>query len=180
MNEFFVSGLVDGEHIVGLTISFEDIDAYLIYATTLGKVGAVSLDFKRTSNIVQIEGNDEVATPSHFISNSIAFDGDNGGIYACTSKSMIKLNWNGVKKTISNSWRTDYGDGADDWHWGRLGPGCGTSPTIMGPSGKPEYVVITDGENPMNIRFYNVHSGKEVGKHTVSFGGATGGNSTTG
>lgn len=180
VNEFFVTGLVEGEHIVGLTISFEDNDAYLIYATTLGKVGAVSLDFKRTSNTVQITGNDEVALPSHFISNSIAFDGDNGGIYACTSKSMIKLNWNGVKKTISNSWRTDYGDGADDWHWGRLGPGCGTSPTIMGPSGKPEYVVITDGENPMNIRFYNVHSGKEVGKHTVSFGGATGGNSTTG
>jgi len=180
VNEFFVTGLVDGEHIVGLTISFEDNDAYLIYATTLGKVGAVSLDFKRTSNTVQITGNDEVTIPSHFISNSIAFDGDNGGIYACTSKSMIKLNWNGVKKTISNSWRTDYGDGADDWHWGRLGPGCGTSPTIMGPSGKPEYVVITDGENPMNIRFYNVHSGKEVGKHTVSFGGATGGNSTTG
>jgi len=180
VNEFFVTGLVEGEHIVGLTISFEDNDAYLIYATTLGKVGAVSLDFKRTSNTVQITGNDEVTIPSHFISNSIAFDGDNGGIYACTSKSMIKLNWNGVKKTISNSWRTDYGDGADDWHWGRLGPGCGTSPTIMGPSGKPEYVVITDGENPMNIRFYNVHSGKEVGKHTVSFGGATGGNSTTG
>jgi len=180
VNEFFVTGLVEGEHIVGLTISFEDNDAYLIYATTLGKVGAVSLDFKRTSNTVQITGNDEVTVPSHFISNSIAFDGDNGGIYACTSKSMIKLNWNDVKKTISNSWRTDYGDGADDWHWGRLGPGCGTSPTIMGPSGKPEYVVITDGENPMNIRFYNVHSGKEVGKHTVSFGGATGGNSTTG
>ena len=180
VNEFFVTGLVEGEHIVGLTISFEDNDAYLIYATTLGKVGAVSLDFKRTSNTVQITGNDEVTIPSHFISNSIAFDGDNGGIYACTSKSMIKLNWNGVKKTISNSWRTDYGDGADDWHWGRLGPGCGTSPTIMGPSGKPEYVVITDGENPMNIRFYNVHSGKEIGKHTVSFGGATGGNSTTG
>ena len=180
VNEFFVPGLEDGEHIVALTISFEDNDAYLIYATTLGKVSAVSLDFKRTSNTVQITGYDEVAAPSHFISNSIAFDGDNGGIYACTSKSMVKLNWNGIKKTISNSWRTDYGNGADDWHWGRLGPGCGTSPTIMGPSGKPEYAVITDGENPMNIRFYNVRSGKEVGKHTVSFGGATGGNSTTG
>jgi len=179
VNEYFVTGLADGEHIVGLTISFEADDAYLIYATTLGKVGAASLDFKRTSNTVQVTGNDEVAAPSHFISNSIAFDGDNGGIYVCTSKSMVKLNWNGAKKIITNSWRTDYGDGADDWHWGRLGPGCGTSPTIMGPSGKPEYVVITDGENPMNIRFYNVRSGKEVGKHTVSFGGATGGNSTT-
>lgn len=64
--------------------------------------------------------------------------------------------------------------------WGRLGPGCGTSPTVVGPSGVAEYVVITDGESPMNILFYDVKTGALAGKQTVTFGGATGGNSTTG
>ena len=64
--------------------------------------------------------------------------------------------------------------------WGRLGPGCGTSPTVVGPSGVAEYVVITDGESPMNILYYDVKTGDLAGKQKVTFGGATNGDSTTG
>ena len=147
----------------------------------IGQVGAVSLDFQRESvSMYPIDGVADVALPDHFVSNSIALDGTDGGIYVCTSKSMTRLQWDLKTLTISNDWITDYGSGKDDWFFGRLGPGCGTSPTIMGPSGVPEYVVITVGESPMNILFYNTTTGALAGKHTVLFNGATNGNSTTG
>ena len=141
----------------------------------------MSLDFARESvGMYQIPGVGEVTLPDHFVSNSIALDGTAGGVYVCTSKSMTRLQWDLSSLTVSLDWITDYGSGKDDWFYGRLGPGCGTSPTIMGPSGKPEYVVIADGESPMNILFYDASSGALAGKHPVLFNGATGGNSTTG
>lgn len=181
VGEYFVNGLVDGEHIVGLTMTHDDVEnAYLVFATTRGQVGAVSLDFKTTSTgLYQISGIDEVELPDHFVSNSIALDGPDGGIYVCTSKSMTKLRWDLETRTISSVWATDYGSGGDPWYYGRIGPGSGTSPTLMGPNGAAELVVIGDGETPMNVLFYDAKSGDEVGRQVVAFGGATGGNSTT-
>lgn len=135
--EYFVPNLDEGEHIVGLTMTFAatSADTFLIYATTKGQVGAVSLDFRKVSrNIYRIEGIESVALPDHFVSNSIAMDGPQGGVYVCTSNSMNRLQWDAETLTISSDWQTVYGDGRDDWYWGRLGPGCGTSPTIMGPT----------------------------------------------
>ena len=166
---------------MGLTMTHDSADnAFLVFATTRGQVGAVSLDFKTPSaNMLQIAGLDSVDLPDHFVSNSIAMDGPTGGIYVCTSRSLAKLHWDLASQTISTEWITDYGEGKDDWYYGRIGPGSGTSPTLMGPSGVAEYIVIADGESPMNVRFYDTSSGVEVGKHLVSFGGATGGNTTT-
>lgn len=135
--EYFVPNLDDGEHIVGLTMTFAASlqGTFLVYATTQGQVGAVSLDFSRVSkNIYRIEGLQSVALPDHFVSNSIAMDGPQGGVYVCTSASMNRLQWDADTLTINNSWQTLYGDGQDEWYWGRLGPGCGTSPTILGPN----------------------------------------------
>ena len=147
----------------------------------IGKVGSVAVDFSRPgANMYQIDGIDEVALPDHFVSNSIAFDGKSNGIYVCTAKSITRLTWDLSTLTIKSDWRSDYGSGSDPWFYGRLGPGSGTSPSIMGPEGLPEYVVITDGESPMNIRFYDAKTGMLRGKHVVEFGGVSNGNSTTG
>jgi hypothetical protein len=110
-------------------------DTFLVYATTKGQVGAVSLDFSTTSqNVYRIEGIDTVELPDHFVSNSIGMDGPQGGIYVCTSNSMNRLQWDASSRTISGDWQTVYGTGYDQWYWGRLGPGCGTSPTMVGPT----------------------------------------------
>ncbi len=171
--EFVIEGLDDNEHLVGLTLTHDSPaeNAFLVFATSFGQIGAVSLDFKKTSNIFRIPGIEKVSKPDHFVSNSIGMDGTMGGIYACTSYSLARMQWDPATLTISLSWNTAYGDGQDEWYWGRLGPGCGTSPTIMGPKdGKPEFVTINDGETPMNILFFDVNSGALVGKHVVAFG----------
>jgi hypothetical protein len=169
--EYFIAGIQENEHIVGLTITHDEVDnAFLIFATSLGGVGGVSLDFKTATNLVYIPGIESVALPDHFVSNSIAMGGKGDGIYVCTSYSMAKLDWNPEAKTISLGWNTAYGNGHDEWYWGRLGPGCGTSPTIVGPKGKPEYVTINDGETPMHILFFDTNTGALAGKHVVAFG----------
>jgi hypothetical protein len=179
-NEYFVSGLDDDEHIVGLTMTHDDAP-FLIFATTKGQVGAVSVDFSVASPLFRISGIEKVGRPDKFVSNSIGMDGPRGGIYVVTSISMNRLQWDPLTRTISSSWSTEYGTGNDDWYYGRLGPGAGTSPTISGPSGEPEYVVITDGENPMSIRYFDVTTGAEAGKQVVMFGCTAGAacNSTT-
>jgi hypothetical protein len=158
--EYFVTGLAEGEHIVGLTMSYAETleDTFLVYATTMGQVGAVSLDFvTATSSTYRIAGIDSVELADHFVSNSIAMDGPSGGVYVCTSSTINRLTWNADARTVMPDWQTAYGTGYDAWYWGRLGPGCGTSPTLVGPhDGQAEFVVITDGETPMNIRFYDV------------------------
>jgi hypothetical protein len=180
-NEYFVPGMDDDEHIVGLTMTHDADLPFLIFATTKGQVGAVSVDFKVASPLFRIAGIEKVANPDKFVSNSIGMDGPLGGIYVVTSISMNRLQWDPLTRTISGSWSTEYGSGNDEWFYGRLGPGAGTSPTISGPSGEPEYVVITDGENPMNIRYFNAKTGEETGKHVVMFGCTAGAacNSTT-
>jgi hypothetical protein len=171
--EYFIPGLEEDEHIVGLTITHEEIEdrPYLIFATSLGGIGGVSLDFTGAANLFRIPGIETVGTPDHFVSNSIGMGGPEGGIYVCTSYSMARLAWDAKAKTISLDWNTPYGNGQDEWYWGRLGPGCGTSPTIMGPNnGKAEFAVIGDGETPMHILFFDVVTGEMAGKHVVSFG----------
>ena len=169
--EYFIPTLQDSEHIVGLTMTHDaKEDAFLIYATSLGGVGGVSLNFKKSAAAFYIPGIEKVALPDHFVSNSIAMGGTEGGIYVCTSYSMTRLNWDPATQSISLGWNTAYGDGHDEWYYGRLGPGCGTSPTIVGPKGDPEFVVIGDGKTPMNVLFYDVKTGELAGSHIVSFG----------
>jgi len=156
--EYFVPGLEEDEHLVGLSMTYDAAEnAFLVFATTRGQVGAVSLDFSTPSNLARVPGIESVALPSEFMSNSIALDGPEGGIYVCTSRSIARMRWDPATVTIATDWVTDYGAGSDPWMWGRIGPGCGSSPTMVGPvGGVAEYTVITDGESPMNIRFYEV------------------------
>ncbi len=49
--------------------------------------------------------------------------------------------------------------------------GVGSSPTIVGRNGSPELVVVTDGELPMNIRFFKTSDGSPCGAKAVTFDG---------
>ena len=180
LSEFVVNGLEDNDHIVGLTITHDAVeDAFMIFATSKGKVGGVSLDFSISTDLVSIPGVDEVSEPDHFVSNSIALDGVNGGIYVVTSLSINRLQWDVSTKSIKLDWSTKYSDGKDDWFWGRLGPGSGTSPTIVGVNQVPKYVTICDGQTPMHILFYHTDTGKLAGKSEVLFDRIKRSNTTT-
>ena len=119
---FFNFTMESGEHLVGLTITHDAVDAaFLIVATSFGQVAGVSLDFARETNAVRIPGIDKVDVPDHFISNSIACDGPRGGIYAVTSYSLARIQWTSRTASLKLDWNTAYGTGKDQWYWGRLG-----------------------------------------------------------
>ena len=167
----FDFSLENGEHLVGLTITHDAPEsAFLIVATSFGQVAGVSLDFTKATNVVRIPGIENVDVPDHFVSNSIACDGSKGGIYVVTSYSLARIQWTARTRKLTLDWNTPYGTGKDQWYWGRLGPGSGTSPTIVGPQGEPEFVVINDGLTPTNILFFSAKSGALVGKKAVTFG----------
>jgi len=84
------------------------------------------------------------------VSNSIASD-ENGGIYVVTDAAVIKYQWDGT--TLSKVWRTEY-DSDSPFSVLRLGPGSGSTPSLMGTSPEDDrFVVITDGQNVMNLVF---------------------------
>jgi len=88
-----------------------------------------------------------------FISNSFAIDSKNA-IYVATGSRMNKVIWNGKNFSIQKedgAWSQPYktGDIAPTIKYGR---GTGSTPTLMGYGPEQdELVVITDGQNQMNL-----------------------------
>ena len=82
------------------------------------------------------------------VSNSIGAD-EHGGIYTVTSKAQYKHVFDG--KAIKQAWRV--GLATDGYQGGvRLGPGSGSSPTLMGTAKKDDkLVVVTDGRKVMHF-----------------------------
>ena len=112
---------------------------------------------------VQLPGLDVAALPSKLVSNSFAVDNEYGA-YIVTSIAMNKVVYNEATQTLALLWTTPYSDGQDPWLMGRLGPGSGSSPTLMSATDnhneKPDYVVITDGNtSPMRILAFDAESG---------------------
>lgn len=169
---FQVPGCDPNEHLVGLSLTY---DGFLVFATSAGRVGVVARTLAGpAASIVQLPGREQALLPLKMISNNFAVDQDNG-VYVVTSIHQHRLQWDGVGLRIS--WSAPYSDGRDPWFYGRLGPGSGSSPTVVGPAGQPELVVITDGQTPMNLRFFRTDSGAACGLARVDFGGL--GNSTS-
>jgi hypothetical protein len=106
------------------------------------------------------------------VTNSFALD-SKGGIFVVGSMYMNKVRWSGDTKQLTLEWSTKYHDKEPEMYWGRFGPGSGASPTLMGHAGdgESEYVVITDGDQQMNIVYFTADEGKIVGKSPVTFGG---------
>lgn len=147
-------------------------DGMLVFVTSAARVGVASQDFSFVSPMLQLPGRDRVALPEHMVSNSFAVGPDNG-IYVVTSLSMTKTVWNPSSRTLSLAWSTDYSDGEDPWYRGRLGPGSGSSPTLVGNADAPDLVVVTDGRPHMRILYFNTSDGNLAGEASADFGNAT-------
>ena len=174
-NEYSFSNMRDGEHLIGLSALATD-NAELVYCTSYGLVGVVkpSLSGNAVPVYVQLPGLDVAALPSKLVSNSFAVDNEYGA-YIVTSIAMNKVVYNEATQTLALLWTTPYSDGQDPWLMGRLGPGSGSSPTLMSATDnhneKPDYVVITDGNtSPMRILAFDAESGELTATESVDFG----------
>ncbi|MEW6079869.1 MAG: hypothetical protein AB1724_18830 [Thermodesulfobacteriota bacterium] len=128
------------EKIVGLSMTW---DGMLVFATSQGLVGAVSRDFTRAYYYR--------FGPDEQISNSIACD-EAGGIYVVTNLNMYRVQWTGSRLTTDpalGGWTAGYETGEASGV--RLGAGSGSTPTLMGSGTGDKFVVITDGQDVMNL-----------------------------
>lgn len=138
----FVTGLS-----VGMNMTF---DGWLIVPTEHGYVVAISKDLKqhRVIRMRHSEGAEDKATrPTGYgwVRNATAIDRD-GGIYVASQEHMHKLIWTGDQLSIDSAdgaWTARYLNG-----WGN---GTGATPSLMGFADEDRFVVITDGEDLMNV-----------------------------
>ncbi|HIF92640.1 MAG TPA: hypothetical protein EYQ60_05870 [Myxococcales bacterium] len=138
----FVTGLS-----VGMNMTF---DGWLIVPTEHGYVVAISKDLKqhRVIRMRHSEGAEDKATrPTGYgwVRNGTAIDSD-GGIYVASQEHMHKLIWTGDQLSIDSAdgaWTARYLNG-----WGN---GTGATPSLMGFADEDRFVVITDGEDLMNV-----------------------------
>ena len=133
--------------VMGLNMTF---DGWLIVATEHGYVAAVKPDFSEvhTVRMLHSEGAEDKSTGpagKGWVRNAFAID-DDGGIYIASQEHMHKVVWTGDKLS------TDKADGA--WtspYLNSWGQGTGATPSLMGFGEEDQFVVITDGENLMNV-----------------------------
>jgi hypothetical protein len=173
--EYSLPNMRDGEHLIGLSALATE-NAELVYCTSYGLVGVIEAALSGKSDLafVQLPGLEIAALPSKLVSNSFAVD-DDCGIYVITSIAMNKVAYDEAAHGLDLLWTTPYSDGQDPWLMGRLGPGSGSSPTLMaainGHSEEPDYVIITDGStSPMNILAFSAGSGELIASEPVDFG----------
>lgn len=126
----------------------------IAYATAFGTVGVFPVDVDKMSpenvkaTTVTDRGTCTEGNPAREeVSNSIAAD-EKGAIYTVTSQAQYKHTFNGSE--VKQVWRVKVP--TDGLQGGvRIGPGSGSSPTLMGTSKSDDkLVVITDGRKVMN------------------------------
>lgn len=141
-------GAEDEDTIVGINLTY---DGYIALATEQGTVAVLSRDFSEFHYVFLGNGDEE-------ISNSIAVD-ENGGIYVVTAQKLYRVQWTGTDLTLDSAagaWSVAYEAGdPQELPPGRLGPGSGSTPSLMGTREDDDrFVVITDGAQVMNIALY--------------------------
>jgi hypothetical protein len=139
------------DRLVGIILTWS---GQIAYATTHGAVGVFPDDPKRMdaahvkATTVTPRSTCTAGNPAREeVSNSIAAD-EHGGIYTVTSAAQYKHVFDGRK--IRQAWRVKL---ATDGYQGgvRIGPGSGSSPTLMGTAKKDDkLVVVTDGRKVMH------------------------------
>lgn len=133
--------------VMGLNMTY---DGWLIVATEHGYIGAVSRDFKtvHTVRMRHSDGAEDKATGAAgkgWVRNGFAVD-EAGGIYIASQEHMHKVVWTGERLSVEESdgaWTARYLNG-----WGQ---GTGATPSLMGFGEEDRFVVITDGEDLMNV-----------------------------
>jgi hypothetical protein len=139
------------ESVTGLSVGMNmTFDGWLIVPTEHGYIVAISRDLTehRVIRMRHSELAEEKATrPTGYgwVRNAIAIDRD-GGIYVASQDHMHKLVWTGDQLSTDpadGAWTAKYLNG-----WGH---GTGATPSLMGFAGEDRFVVITDGEDLMNV-----------------------------
>ncbi len=138
--------------IAGMSLAY---DGSLVFATELGNLFVLSPDADPNDlgDIPVASANDNCATADpadlEIVSNSVAVD-ESGGIYLLTSAAMYRFNWDG--STLTRAWRAEYQSAEQSPSPIRLGPGSGSTPSLMGTRADDDrFVVITDGQALMNL-----------------------------
>lgn len=133
--------------VMGLNMTY---DGWLIVATEHGYIAALKPDFSalytvRMHHSEGAEGKATGATGKGWVRNGFAID-DNGGIYIASQEHMHKVVWNGDRLSIDEAdgaWTSPY---LNSW-----GQGTGATPSLMGFGDEDQFVVITDGQDLMNV-----------------------------
>jgi hypothetical protein len=128
-------------------------DGWLIVATEHGYVVAVSRDFSqqhwiRLQHSEGAEGAATGPTGKGWVRNGFAIDRA-GGIYIASQDHMHKLIWTGERLSIDptdGAWTARYRNSG--------GEGTGASPSLMGFEDEDRFVVVTDGDELMNLTLF--------------------------
>jgi hypothetical protein len=138
--------------IAGMTFTY---DGALAFATERGNLFVISPDAdpEELGAIPVALSNEDCATTDpaelEIVSNSIAAD-ENGGIYLLTSAAMYRFDWDGSR--LTRAWRAEYESADEVSSPIRLGPGSGSTPSLMGTRADDDrFVVITDGQALMRL-----------------------------
>ena len=138
--------------IAGMTLTF---DEQLVFATELGNLFVISPDADpdELGEVPVASANEGCETADaaeqEIVSNSVAADED-GGIYLLTSAAMYRFDWDG--SSLTRAWRAEYEVSEEVPSPIRLGPGSGSTPSLMGTKADEDrFVVITDGQALMNL-----------------------------
>jgi len=142
----------DEDVIAGMSLTY---DAQLVFATELGNLFVIPSDAdpNNLGDIPVVSTNPACPTDSEegleLVSNSLATDED-GAIYLLTSAAMYRFDWNGSALTLG--WRAEYEVADEVPSPIRLGPGSGSTPSLMGTrADEDRFVVITDGQALMHL-----------------------------
>ena len=138
--------------IAGMSLTY---DGHLAFATELGNLFVIPSDADpdNLGDVPVVSSNENCATADEadleIVSNSVAVD-ENGGIYMLTSVAMYRFDWDG--SALSLAWRSEYQTAEEAPSPIRLGPGSGSTPSLMGTAADDDrFVVITDGLGLMNL-----------------------------
>jgi len=139
------SALAAGDVIGGMNLTY---DGHLVLVSKHGSIIAINRDLTGLQSLA-LPGGEEV-------SNSIATDED-GGIYVVTEHTMRRVQWTGTTLSLDaadGAWSVAYDGGPAIPAPGRLGPGSGTTPTLLGSGPNDQLVAIADGQNLMHINVF--------------------------
>jgi len=142
----------ESDVIAGMSLTY---DGHLAFATELGNLFVIPSDADPNDlgEVPVISANQDCATADEadleIVSNSVAVD-ESGGIYVLTSAAMYRFDWDG--RALSLGWRAEYQTAEEVPSPIRLGPGSGSTPSLMGTAADDDrFVVITDGLGLMNL-----------------------------
>ncbi len=137
--------LVGGDVIVGMSLTH---DGTIIVVSKRGVVMSLGRDFTGFTSL-QLPGD-------HTVSNATPIDED-GGIYVVTESHLFRVQWTGSDLSLDEadgSWSVEYDGGPEIPPPGRLGPGSGTTPTLLGSGDDDKLVAIADGQELMHVNLF--------------------------